>query len=40
MKTVEDTEEDPNNPAGDNQMEYPSDSCTAQSIGAATQNYL
>jgi hypothetical protein len=29
MKTAEDTE-DPDNPEGDNQMEYSSDSCTAQ----------
>jgi hypothetical protein len=40
MKTAEDAEENPNNPEGDNQMEYSSDSCTAPSIAAATQNYL
>lgn len=38
--TAENTEEDPNNPEGDNQMQYSSDSCTAPSIAVATQNYL
>ena len=32
IKTAEDVEEDPNNPEGDSDMEYSSDSCAAPSI--------